>query len=513
MTKQQSTQMAQNQEIEIKFALAPSAIKKFKNDQFFNGLKEETVQLLNVYYDTPDLDLRRTKIAVRLRRKDWQWQITVKTEGTISGSFSIRGEWNASIGLSSPLAPDSLAANDFSFVSDDALRKFLEKHQQKLQPVFNNHFTRTTWEYADRNGQMAEISLDQGAINVGNHKEPISEVEIELLKGSPDMLFKLSQDLQSRHPLHPLQASKSERGYCLLSDIGNPLNEEWAFTAGTQLPATQYFVSLAHYSLEYLQRHENAIKNADPDLRLTLRGHEALLNLYDCIDFFSELLPDKFLKKYRARWKKLIGATNKIRLWNSYAHDYLPQLLGHFPKTRAHFILTPYIVQHLAHVQQEASNVFKSDDYSRLVLEYMADIWRFSETEEAKKGPSMADFAQKQLRQMLELFKNEFAVPNEADVDDWQQMHERCRSLLGMIKLFSFSIGEQPRKAIQQKLGLLEKQTCELHDIESFPVLFNDLPQKIYNYSYLGQWQADRDSEILAEMRTTVDEFQKIKLP
>ncbi|HAS50488.1 MAG TPA: inorganic triphosphatase, partial [Gammaproteobacteria bacterium] len=68
-----------SKEIELKLRLAPSQARRF---QLHPALSESTPQkfrLFNTYYDTPELDLRKRGIALRLRRKGWAiWLMTVK---------------------------------------------------------------------------------------------------------------------------------------------------------------------------------------------------------------------------------------------------------------------------------------------------------------------------------------------------------------------------------------------------------------------------------------------------
>jgi triphosphatase len=50
-------------------------------------------RLLNTYFDTPALDLKQRRMAVRERLAGDQWLLTVKTAGTSQGGLSRRQEW------------------------------------------------------------------------------------------------------------------------------------------------------------------------------------------------------------------------------------------------------------------------------------------------------------------------------------------------------------------------------------------------------------------------------------
>lgn len=56
-------------EIELKLRLLPAEVHRLVGHPFFAGINAEKSRLFNTYYDTPDLELRRRGIALRLRRK------------------------------------------------------------------------------------------------------------------------------------------------------------------------------------------------------------------------------------------------------------------------------------------------------------------------------------------------------------------------------------------------------------------------------------------------------------
>jgi triphosphatase len=114
-------------------------------------------RLLNTYFDTPALDLKQRRMAVRERLAGDQWLLTVKTAGKSENGLSRRQEWEA------PTTPGAL---DFATLVDDAeLAASLMALRAELKPLFRTDFERHSWVLTHNNASI-EVALDQGQINV-----------------------------------------------------------------------------------------------------------------------------------------------------------------------------------------------------------------------------------------------------------------------------------------------------------------------------------------------------------
>ena len=171
-------------------------------------------RLLNTYFDTPALDLKQRRMAVRERLADDQWLLTVKTAGKSENGLSRRQEWEA------PTTPGAL---DFAALVDDAeLAAALMTLRAELKPLFRTDFERRSWVLT-HNGASIEVALDQGHITVPGTalSEVILELELELLNGPETALHALADAL--RHTpsdsigLTPSDASKAQRGLTLFA--------------------------------------------------------------------------------------------------------------------------------------------------------------------------------------------------------------------------------------------------------------------------------------------------------
>ncbi len=171
-------------------------------------------RLLNTYFDTPALDLKQRRMAVRERLAGEQWLLTVKTAGKSENGLSRRQEWEA---------PTTQGALDFAELMDDAeLAASLMALRAELRPLFRTDFERHSWVLM-QDSDSIEVAIDQGHITVPGTalSEDILELELELLSGPEAALHALADAL--RHTpggaiaLTPSDASKAQRGLALFA--------------------------------------------------------------------------------------------------------------------------------------------------------------------------------------------------------------------------------------------------------------------------------------------------------
>lgn len=202
-----------SQETELKLSLDTAELVHLLAHPLL-GVPAQTQRLLNTYFDTPALELKARRMAVRERLAGDQWLLTVKTAGTSMGGLSRRQEWEG------PTRPGEL---DFaSLVSDTELATALMALRGHLKALFRTDFERQRWVLSHA-GASIEVALDQGAITIPDTgaSEPILELELELLSGPEAALLSLAEVLRQTPTqtlsLPPSDASKAQRGMALWS--------------------------------------------------------------------------------------------------------------------------------------------------------------------------------------------------------------------------------------------------------------------------------------------------------
>lgn len=204
------------EEIELKLILASADTRRFMAHPALRAATERSDQLLdNYYYDTPELDLRRRGVALRLRKQGRQRLQTIKlaAKAITSKGLAIRPEWETPF----------RKAFDFSVVEDTATRAWLQQPEiaGRIGPLFRTRFRRVTWHLplagVDQSGGKILVALDRGEVSANGGSALICEVELEL-SGSRDVsaLHTLAAQLGQRVTLTPSDVSKAQRGYALL---------------------------------------------------------------------------------------------------------------------------------------------------------------------------------------------------------------------------------------------------------------------------------------------------------
>ncbi len=182
--------------------------------------KASRQSLHNVYYDTPNQDLRHQQVVLRLRRVGGQthpkWFQTLKTGASDSSALSRRGEWE--VAISGPeLSLEALTPTAWSDIDpDNVLFK-------DLGPCFSTSFERTSWQVKKRDGTWVEVALDIGQIESDGKHASICELELELKAGQPAALFAVAREIAQVVAVLPANQSKAERGFLLAQgDLDKP---------------------------------------------------------------------------------------------------------------------------------------------------------------------------------------------------------------------------------------------------------------------------------------------------
>lgn len=198
-----------NAEIELKLFFLPQYQKSLINklDSLDSSVPQGQRRLANGYFDTPDLQLRRWDMGLRVRGYDEHKEQTIKTAGQVVGGIHSRPEYNVTIQTDSPdlsLFPASIwpEATDLAAV------------QAQLSCIFHTDFYRRAW-HVQINKSVIEVALDTGDIRANGQHQALCELEFELLSGDTQALLTLAQQVANTVPVRLGKASKAQRGYQL----------------------------------------------------------------------------------------------------------------------------------------------------------------------------------------------------------------------------------------------------------------------------------------------------------
>lgn len=196
------------QEIELKFIVEKDSVDALRQHlNTLSGEHHEPVQLLNIYYETPDRWLRSHDMGLRIRGANGRYEMTMKIAGRVVGGLHQRPEYN--IDISKPEL--ELERFPVEVWPEGTLPDTLSA---EAQPLFSTDFWREKWLVTEGKSRI-EIALDLGDVKAGEFQEPICELELELLEGDANDVLKLARKLVNQSGLRQGSLSKAARGYHL----------------------------------------------------------------------------------------------------------------------------------------------------------------------------------------------------------------------------------------------------------------------------------------------------------
>jgi len=248
------------QEIELKFIVEKDSVDALRQHlHTLSGEHHAPVQLLNIYYETPDNWLRRHDMGLRIRGASGRYEMTMKIAGRVVGGLHQRPEYN--IDISKPeLELERFPAEVWP---DGELPSTLA---EQVQPLFSTDFWREKWLVTEGKSRI-EIALDLGDVKAGEFQEPICELELELLEGDANDVLKLARRLVNQSGLRQGSLSKAARGYHLAAgNAPRVLKETTILHVAPKASVEQGLEAALELALSQWQYHEELwvrnVKNA-----------------------------------------------------------------------------------------------------------------------------------------------------------------------------------------------------------------------------------------------------------
>ncbi len=172
------------------------------------------VRLRAQYFDTQRSALAKAGAALRLRLEGRRWIQTLK----MPGKHQLE-----KLEINTARPGPSL---DLTVYENTPAAALIRKHATELKVVYQTDIRRV-YRRIRTNGATVEVALDQGHIESGELKLPVSEVEFELISGQTQGIFDLGLKWLKAHGLILDLRSKAERGTRLaaldaqLAGLGN----------------------------------------------------------------------------------------------------------------------------------------------------------------------------------------------------------------------------------------------------------------------------------------------------
>lgn len=484
-------------EIELKLQLSPKAAGKLARHPLLANIASHKQQLLNTYFDTPELELHQRRIAVRFRKKGWQWLCTVKSAEPASGGLAMRSEWETQA------TPGTF---DFSHVDNAEFRSFLESRIDKLEPVFTTDFKRQSWQ-VPFGESLIELVIDRGHIESRGRRTPICEIELELLSGKVEDIFWLTRQLQGDIHLHPAIASKAERGYNLFLDA--PLKPFKARPAAINADMTpvEAFRCIALNCLEHFQRNEQGLLTSrDPEF--VHQARVALRRLRSAIKLFSPVLPPEFVAAYGQTWQTLGSALGEARNWDVFLTETLPPFLEAFPNDKGGKRLNKGAQRKAQNARKSVSGLLATHEYPRLLLEFTAAVYTVCQ---ALPIP-LEEFAQQQIARHVRKARKLTIRHIELTPPERHKMRIALKKFRYTLDFFSPLVTSKKQHTYLASLIHLQDILGLINDHVTADTLINSEFEKCYSSPIMG-WISGRHVLLIHNLENTLRSFPLQQLP
>ncbi len=306
------------QEVELKLVLAPHDAPLLVRvpDVRRNLRGRARVRSLRaIYFDTPDSDLRKRMMALRVRREGRQWVQCLKSAGDSKGALSQRGEIETVV--SGPRL-------DLAALADTEPGRLLPPDVAgRLAPAFETDIRRTSRRLEFDDGTAITLDLDLGRVISGDREDAVAEVELELTSGDPARVFELARKLLDHVTLRPSALSKAGRGYALLAGGGAPWSKAAVPRLDPAMTAEQALTRIIHACIDHLMANEPCATQGS-HIEGIHQMRVATRRLRSALALFRKLLPAAQVAHLNGELRWLINEMGPARDWDVFLDETLP---------------------------------------------------------------------------------------------------------------------------------------------------------------------------------------------
>lgn len=313
--------MPHGHELEIKFKTDAAGLKLAMASELLacEVSKASSRTLRSIYFDTANLDLRKRRIALRVRKGRGAPQMGMKWPPTSEGPFS-RKEIEVHV---SAMQPD---IRQFDENIADEIERCIEG--RPLEPQFETMIKRRTRNIKLGRSKI-EVAFDEGAVIAGDRRLPISEIELELKSGEEIELYDLAIRLVETLPLGLEVMSKAERGFMLAyGERPQPVKDSACrFCADTTLDEAITAIiasAITHFAANWPALRETQDPEAIHQMRVALR------RLRSALAMFKRALPCPQFDDFRAEAQRIALVLGKARDYDIF-RDLIRGPQAHYP--------------------------------------------------------------------------------------------------------------------------------------------------------------------------------------
>lgn len=486
-------------ETELKLSLAAEDIPLLIQHPLLST-PPKRLKLYNTYFDTPDLDLTKQRVAVRERRVLRKTLLTVKTAQRSEGGISQRSEWEA------PTLPGRF---DFATLIDDAnLAEALSLKAEQLVPVFTTDFSRRAWTLSFRRATI-EVALDQGTISVQSdeltREQPICELELELKQGNPATLFALARMLSRHVRLHPADESKAARGYALFLDTRHVPSKAESLSIQPRATTIAVFQYITRSCIAQLQGNESGIRSPQ-DEEYVHQARVALRRLRTALRLFSDALPTGFAERWSKAWRDVAQELGNARNWDVFCTEQLPLLdqdLGEHPDLLA---LRGFAHQKRLAAHEAAKVCITSKAYSLNIISFCEALMNLKDSTD-----TIRTYATKALRRRHKRFVQGAKMAHTLNAEERHEVRIDLKKLRYTLDFFESLYPKKRVQAFSRALASTQELLGHMNDLATAEVLMAERDTSVTDVPLA--WAKGRMSAYLEMLPSALKPVIKLDTP
>jgi triphosphatase len=464
--------LANPTEVELKLWVAPEDIAALRNHPNFMGsLHSQTREMLDtIYFDSDDLFLRDHGFNLRVRHIGDKNVQTIKSTDHGVGLFE-RSEWQQTIEGDEP---------DLSHVNDTALGPLLADDVRKaLKPVFETRFERTAC-HLNSNGADVVMAIDEGQILATGSSRPISEIELELKRGTAADLFKIARDILNIVPAHLGFKSKSERGYELAGKTAVAAETAYDPELSAAMSAGRAFTLVGRACLRHMAANVPLILGRDGNALHQMRV--ALRRLRAAISLFSAVAADDRAEAIKTELRWLARELGPARDLDTLLFEVIKPLRQRHANEPGLVSISKMFTRKRLKSYRQAQAAIQSARFRSLVLDTVewieAGSWSTSEDApmRAQREVPIEIYASEQLSSRYKKVKRRGARLHKLDPEQLHRLRIQVKKARYATEFFSrlYDGKKTAKQCKKMKSSLMQLQGClgRLNDIVTHKALF-----------------------------------------
>lgn len=377
-------------EVELKFAVDAPSRARIAASAALAGAPPARRRVTTLYFDTPECELARAGMALRLRRVPGGWIQSLKAGRSGRGGLHERDEWE--FARKTPGIDLALFARTPLADLPDAGRL-----HERLAPAFEVDMLRTAWELAPAPGCRLEVVLDVGRVARGRHSAPIRELEIECVEGDARAAFDLAQRLLDDAALRPSATSKAQRGYRLVRRGRSGAVKARTVALDPAMAPLEAARELVGAALEQLQANEEGVL-ASSDAEFVHQARVALRRMRSALRIFRAAIGRERSRAWRAALGEFAAALGEARDWDVFALEEVPAALAAHGDAALARRLEERTTRRRMRARKTARAALASPSYARVILEIGRWLARVDPDPPSAAAQPLAQLAERVIR-------------------------------------------------------------------------------------------------------------------